>query len=59
MTHRYISLAIALLAAPLAFAEGPIPALSRQLAKDKAEVLAKAARDLGDASRGALVFHRA
>jgi putative heme-binding domain-containing protein len=59
LTLRFISLAIALLAPPTAFAQGPIPTLTQQLANEKAEVLAKAARAQGDASRGALVFYRA
>ena len=59
MTHRYISLAIILFAAPVALAGEPVPALSQQLLKEKAESLAKAARQQGDASRGAVVFYRA
>jgi putative heme-binding domain-containing protein len=58
MTHRSISLAIALLATLTAFVGGPVPTLSQQLLQEKAEVLARAARAQGDANRGALVFHR-
>lgn len=36
----------------------PRPALQQQLLKEGAAALAKAAREKGDASRGALVFHR-
>jgi len=43
----------------VALAGGPIPTLSQQLVKDQAEVLAKTAREQGDASRGAIVFYRA
>ncbi len=59
MTHRLISLAIALLAVPVAFAGRPTPTLSQQLLREKVEVLAKEARAQGDASRGAIVFYRA
>ena len=59
MVHRWISLAIVLFALPVARAGGPSPTLSQQLLKEKAEVLAKTAREQGDASRGAIVFYRA
>lgn len=59
MAHRWISLAIVLFAAPVAFAGGPIPTLTQQLLKEKAELLTKTAREQGDASRGAIVFYRA
>lgn len=59
MAHRWISLTIVLFAPPVAFAGAPIPTLSQQLLKEKAEVLAKTAREQGDASRGAIVFYRA
>lgn len=59
MAYRWISLAIALLAAPLAFAGERAPTLSQQLLKEKLEALARAARAQGDANRGALVFYRA
>ena len=39
-------------------AADPMPALAQQLTKEDAGVLAKAAREQGDASRGALVFYR-
>ena len=58
MTHRLFWLAILLIAAPMTLTGGPVPTLSQQLVNEKAETLAKAARDHGDASRGALVFHR-
>lgn len=50
MAHRWISLAVVLFAAPGAFAGGPILTLSQQLSKEEAEVLAKAAREQGDAT---------
>lgn len=59
MAPRYISLAILLLATPMAIAGEPMPTISQQLLKEKAEVLAKEARSQGDASRGAIVFYRA
>jgi putative heme-binding domain-containing protein len=43
---------------PCATAADPMPTLSQQLAKQEAGILAKAARERGDASRGALVFYR-
>ena len=43
---------------PRAAAADPMPTLSQQLAKEEASVLAKAAREQGDASRGAMVFYR-
>jgi hypothetical protein len=43
MSHRCILVAIILLAAPRAFARGPISMLSQQLLNEKAEALAKAA----------------
>ncbi len=59
MPHRYVSLAILLLAAPTTFAGGPMPTLAQQLLTEKPDAIAKAAREKGDASRGALVFYRA
>ncbi len=59
MTHRRSWFAILLLAAPLAFAGGQAPTLSEQLLREKAETLARSAREHGDPYRGALVFHRA
>src|SRR6266545_6793998 len=41
-----------------AVAGDPTPTLQQQLAKEDPAVLAKAARTLGDAHRGALVFYR-
>jgi putative heme-binding domain-containing protein len=57
MRPRYLALALALLTVPMATAGAPT--FSQQLAKESVEVLAKSARDQGDASRGAIVFHRA
>ncbi len=43
---------------PRAAAQDATPTLSQQLAKEGAGALAKAARELGDAARGAIVFYR-
>ena len=43
---------------PRVAAQDALPTLSQQLAKESAEALAKAARELGDAARGAIVFYR-
>jgi putative heme-binding domain-containing protein len=54
--YRVLSFLIAVHAAR-ALAGAPSP-LSQQLAKEDAAALAKAAREQGDASRGAIVFYR-
>src|SRR5271165_6875546 len=51
-------LAISMTSDSYAATVDPNPTLSEQLAKEDAAVLAKAAREQGDASRGAIVFHR-
>jgi len=43
---------------PCAAAANPLPTLAQQLVKEDAGALAKAAREQGDASRGAIVFYR-
>jgi putative heme-binding domain-containing protein len=58
-SYLSLSLTVAMLAAATSFAGEPTLTLTQQLLKEKAEVLARAARDHGDPSRGALVFHRA
>ncbi len=63
MKHSSISLAIILLVDSkmierCAAAADPLPTLAQQLGKEDVRVLAKAAREQGDASRGAIVFYR-
>ncbi len=43
---------------PSAAAQHPTTPITQQLARDTTEALAKAAREQGDASRGAMVFYR-
>ena len=59
MTCRCIALTVYLLNTATLHAGGPPPKLAQQLVQEKAEVLAREARAQGDASRGALIFHRA
>jgi putative heme-binding domain-containing protein len=53
-----VMMLISWMSVPSAAAQDPIPSLGQQLTRETAGALAEAARQQGDASRGAIVFYR-